>query len=345
MQQGRRKTIRRGTPALAEAGKARFNIEYNIAVDTLLEGAFAECNADAPLPLEEFARVLLQQAGDDAAARLAQNMPLDRFVGLVKLSLSKYEISWKRLMGFLRAFTYMFKDQHWLVKLAETALFVALCPAPVIGLLCLCALLGYLAEIVHNVSGDYPRPLPEWDHIGEDIGKGAQVLLAIVVYHLPPLILIGLLYVFREALAVSLFGSITFVGVLAAILPFVMVYFAIAWTLLAIGLVEYADSWDSGAFYQFDKLLRALGNHSALSLQWLVYSLAASMLMLLLLPLAPFIFFPAQGYLTGNFGRRLRAARMSLRDAGAGADGAAIANRLRFATPEGHASPRRNETA
>ena len=89
-------------------------------------------------------------------------------------------------MEFLRAFTYMFRDQHWLIKLAETALLVVLCPLPVIGLLCLCALLGYLAEIIHNVSSDYPRPLPEWDHIGEDIGKGAHVFLAIAVYHLPP---------------------------------------------------------------------------------------------------------------------------------------------------------------
>ena len=213
-------------------------------------------------------------------------------------------------MEFRRAFTYMFKDQRWLVKLAGTALFAVLCPAPVIGWLCLCALLGYMAEIAHNVSRDYPRPLPAWDHIGADISKGARVLLAIVVYHLPPLILLGLLTIFRETLAVSLFGRITFVGVLAALLPFVMLYIALAWTLLAIGLVEYAAAWDARAFYQFDRLLRALGSHSALSLQWLVYSLAASMLLLLLLPLAPFVFFPAQGYLAGSFGRRLRAAKV-----------------------------------
>ncbi|MCY3978689.1 MAG: DUF4013 domain-containing protein [Chloroflexi bacterium] len=237
-------------------------------------------------------------------------------------------------MDFLRAFTYAFKDQRWLIKLAETALLVALCPVPVIGLLCLCALLGYLAEIVHNVSSDYPRPLPEWDHIGEDISKGAHVLLAIVLYHLPPMMVIGLLYVLRESLAVSLFGSITFTGLLAAIMPFLLIYLILAWALLAIGLVIYAESWDSSAFYQFNSLLRSLGNHGALTSQWLVYSLAASIILLALLPIAPVLFFPAQGYLTGNFGRRLRAARMALRDSHAVAEPVAAVNGFGFVAPE-----------
>jgi hypothetical protein len=235
-------------------------------------------------------------------------------------------------MEFARAFTYIFSDRHWRTKLAETALLVVLCPVPVIGLLCLCALLGYLAEIIHNVSSDYPRPLPEWDHIGEDIGKGAHVLLALAVYHLPPLLVIGLLFGLRDSLAVSLFGGLTFAGVLAAIAPLLMIYLLAAWALLAIGLAQYAETWDSGAFYQVNRLLRSLGDHSALALQWLVYSLAASILLLLLLPAALFLFFPVQGYLTGQFGRRLRAARLAMRDAPADA------------VHEGRAPLRRQET-
>lgn len=219
------------------------------------------------------------------------------------------------MMEFLRAFTFMFSDQRWLIKLAETALLVLLCPAPVIGLLCLCALLGYLAETIHNVSGDYPRPLPQWDHIGEAIGKGVHVLMAMALYHLPLVCVVAVLYIARATLAVSLFGSLTFAGGLVAIMPFMLIYIAFAWTLLAIGLAHYAESWDSSAFYQLNLLLRSISNHGLLTLQWLVYSLAASIILLLLLPLAPFLFFPAQGYLTGKLSRRLRAARLQLRDA------------------------------
>lgn len=249
------------------------------------------------------------------------------------------------MMEFLRAYTYMFKDQHWLIKLAVNALLVALCPVPVIGLLCLCALLGYLAEIIHNVSSDYPRPLPEWDHIGGDIGKGAHVLMALAVYHLPPVISIFVLYVLRESLAVSLFGSITFTGVLAAFMPFLLIYLILVWALLAIGLAHYAESWDSSAFYKFNRLLRSLSNHSALALQWLVYSLAASMILLLLLPMALFMFIPVQGYLAGNFGRRLRAARLAMRDSHAAAEPVVAVNGFGFAAPEGAAPQQRNETA
>ncbi len=221
-------------------------------------------------------------------------------------------------MEFLRAFTYMFRDRHCLRKLAEMALFVLLCPVPVIGLFCLCALLGYLAEIIHNVSNDYPRPLPVWDHIGEDIGKGAHVLLAIVIYHLPPLVVVAALYFFRDAMSLSLFGGLTFLGALVGILPFLLIYFVIAWALLAAGLVQYAETWESGAFYDVNRLLRHVGSHSRLTLQWLAYSLAASMLLLALLPVALLgllLFFPVQGYLTGNYGRRLRAAKLEYRQA------------------------------
>ena len=245
-------------------------------------------------------------------------------------------------MEFLRAFTYVFDDRHWVIKLGKMALLVALMPVPVIGLFCLCALLGYLAEIIHNVSYDYPRPLPEWDHIGEDISKGAHVLLAIIVYHLPPLIVIGLLYISRDALAVSVFGSITFLGVLTAILPFLLLYLVFAWALLAIGLAYYADTWEADAFYRLNRSLRSVQRHGALAVQWLISSLAASIIMLLIPPLALFLFFPVHGYLAGAYARRLRAARIQLRDAHTAA--AARVNALRFAAPESQAPLRRNRS-
>lgn len=219
-------------------------------------------------------------------------------------------------MDFIRAFTYIADDRRWLAKLAETTVFAVLCPVPVIGLISLCALLGYLAELIHNVASDYPRPLPEWDHIGEDIGKGFPVLVAILVYHLPLLLVLLFLYIFRHVIAVSLFGGITFLGILGGLAPLLLLYFAFAWSLLALGLVRYAESWEADAFYQLNRLLRSLQNHSALALQWLIASLAASIILLALAPLALLglaLFVPVQGYLAGSYGRSLRAERMALR--------------------------------
>lgn len=226
-------------------------------------------------------------------------------------------------MKNLRAFTYIFSDRHALRKLGETAVFVLLIPVPVIGLVCLCVLLGYLAEIIHNVQNEYPRPLPEWDHIGEDIGKGFPVFVALLVYHLPLLLALAFLYAFRSVIAVSLFGGITFVGILTSLLPLLLLYLAFAWSLFAIALTRYAETWESAYFYQFNRLLRAMQANGALTLKWLISSLAASIALLALAPLVLlglFLFVPVQGYLAGVFGRRLRAARRAQRRSHAAAE-------------------------
>ena len=220
------------------------------------------------------------------------------------------------IMDFIRAFTYITDDKRWLAKLGETAVFALLCPLPVIGLISLCALLGYLAELIHNVGNDYPRPLPEWDHIGEDISKGLPVLVALIIYHLPLLLAMLFLYAFRHVIAVSLFGGITFLSILGGLAPLLILYFALAWSLLALGLARYAESWESDSFYHVNRSLRSLQKHSTLALQWLIASLAASIILLALLPAALLglvLFVPVQGYLTGSYARKLRAERMALR--------------------------------
>lgn len=219
-------------------------------------------------------------------------------------------------MDLLQAFTYIRRDRHTFKKLGELALLVALCFIPVIGLIPLCVLLGYLAEIIHNVANDYPRPLPEWDHIGAEFGKGTHALFALFIYHLPLLLVAILLYSYRASIGVSLFGGITYVGVVSALLPLLIAYLLFAWSLFTIGYIRYADSWDSSEFYRLGMILHTMQSNAALALQWLVSMLAASILLALLLPvlfLGAVLFVPVYGYLAGVFGRRLRAARMSYR--------------------------------
>ena len=252
--------------------------------------------------------------------------------------------SYNYAMNDIQAFTYRFKDRRIMIKLGGAAVFALLVPAPVLGLICLCALLGYLAEIIHNVSNDYPRPLPEWDHVGEDISKGIPVLVALVVYHLPLLLALAFLYAFRGAIAVSLFGGITFVGIATSLSPLFLLYLVFAWSLFAIALARYSETWESEYFYQFNSLLRTLQTNGALAIRWLIASLAASIVLLLLTPvllLGAFLFVPAQGYLLGHYARRLRFARMTWRRA-ARDEGHAPA--LHISQPEGRATLRRNES-
>lgn len=219
-------------------------------------------------------------------------------------------------MTVVRAFTYIFSDRHWRSKLTEMAVFVLLLPFPIIGLVSLCVLLGCLAKIIHNISAGRERPLPEWDHIGEDIRKGIPVLLALIVYHLPLLLAAALLTVVRDSLGLGLLAGID------AIAPFaLLLYSLVAWSVWTLGLVRYAETWESERFYQFDQELRTLQGNGSLALGWLASALIANALLLALLPvflLGAFLYVPVHAYVAGAYARRLRAARLAERREQAG---------------------------
>jgi len=219
-------------------------------------------------------------------------------------------------MPFGRAFIYPFSDKGWPGKLARTALLTLLCGLPVIGLVALCALLGCLTELVHNVISGHPRPLPNWNRFGKKVSQGAAVLLAVLVYHLPPVMALCLLYGFSQMLALSLFGGLAFVGIVAGILPLLFIYMALTWPMLAVGLMRYAETGDQGEFFRFSKLFRSLQTDAELTLQWLLYALAANIALFILMPFALLglvLYFPVHGYLIGSYGRRLQAAEQAYR--------------------------------
>ncbi|MCY4146856.1 MAG: DUF4013 domain-containing protein [Chloroflexi bacterium] len=212
-------------------------------------------------------------------------------------------------MTVIRAFTYIFSDRRFRSKLTSLAVFVLLLPFPIIGLVSLCILLGYLANIVHNISADSPNPLPDWDHIGAIIGKGIPVLLALIVYHLPLLLAAALLAVFGDSLGLGLMTGLNTIAPVALLL-----YSLAAWCLWMLGLVGYAESWEADGFYQFDQALRMLQCNAPLAVEWLVSALLVNALLLLLMPvflMGACLMMPSHGYVTGAYARRLRAARLA----------------------------------
>lgn len=221
-------------------------------------------------------------------------------------------------MELSRAFTYVFRDQHWFNKLGEIGLLSLLCPTPVIGLVPLCALLGYLVEIVHNVAHDDTQPLPAWDHFGESVKRGFHVLVALVIYHLPLILALIVLYHFRSTLALSAYGDLSFIGFAIAYMPLLCLYLLAAWPLFSIGLLRYAETWEPGEFYHWGRICRTIQNNAGITAQWLISAIAANVILALLAPallLGVVLFLPVHGYLLGNFGRRLVAAKVTFRRA------------------------------
>ena len=77
---------------------------------------------------------------------------------------------------------YVFEDQKWTNKLL-IGMLVSI--VPIVNF----ALLGWVIDIMRNVSKHEPFPLPEWDNFGEKFVKGAILFVASLIYSLPALLI------------------------------------------------------------------------------------------------------------------------------------------------------------
>ena len=82
-------------------------------------------------------------------------------------------------MNYGYAFTYQFKDDEWIKKIAIAALFVLI---PFIGPIFLA---GWGLEITRRVIVEDPEPLPPWNDFGNYFVKGFQLIIVGFVYSLP----------------------------------------------------------------------------------------------------------------------------------------------------------------
>jgi hypothetical protein len=88
-------------------------------------------------------------------------------------------------MDISRAFSYVFEDEDWIVKVLIGGLFVLLTPV----LIGIPFLLGYMVEIVQNVMRDEPHPLPRWSDPGNKFVKGLTLAAIGFIYMLPVILL------------------------------------------------------------------------------------------------------------------------------------------------------------
>jgi hypothetical protein len=86
-------------------------------------------------------------------------------------------------MDFGLAFTYVFKDEDWIKKLALVAVIGLI---PIVGQL---VILGFALEIMKRVINDDPVTLPELD-FGGFLGKGFQAFIIGFVYAIPMFIIV-----------------------------------------------------------------------------------------------------------------------------------------------------------
>ncbi len=214
-----------------------------------------------------------------------------------------------------RAFTYIFDDRDWIGKLAIVMILsfssIVLLPVVLIGLLPLCILLGYMVEIVENVRQDRKVLLPAWDNYQYKLSRGGNVLLALIVYHLP-LTVCGCCVIFFP----GLFGDFASRGLVAVmtlccIFPLALVWFTFGWIFMATGTVLYARGEPVTIYFQPGKLWGAVQRADAFSAAWMLMAILANIVLAVIgitiigavVTLALFI--PVQAHLLGQYARRI----------------------------------------
>ena len=85
-------------------------------------------------------------------------------------------------MGVGKSIGYVFEDKKWTNKLL-IGMLVSI--VPIINF----ALLGWVIDIMRNVSRREPLPLPEWGDFGDKFVKGAILFVVGLIYSLPALII------------------------------------------------------------------------------------------------------------------------------------------------------------
>jgi len=86
-------------------------------------------------------------------------------------------------MDIEKAFSFVFDDEDWIVKVLIGGVLSLI---PFLGVI---LLYGYGLELMQNVMQGRSKPLPEWDDWGGKLVKGIMYLVIGIVYALPIIIL------------------------------------------------------------------------------------------------------------------------------------------------------------
>jgi hypothetical protein len=78
-----------------------------------------------------------------------------------------------------KATAFVFQDEEWITKVLLGAAILLI---PIFGTF---AVMGYTIAIVRNVKGGNPRPLPDWDSLGDFFLDGLKLFVVNLVYQLP----------------------------------------------------------------------------------------------------------------------------------------------------------------
>jgi Sec-independent protein secretion pathway component TatC len=184
-------------------------------------------------------------------------------------------------MDIGRAFSFVFEDENWIVKIliAAAILLAGIVFSWVLLIPMLLAFIivgGYSVEITRRVIRGNPEELPEWDDWGQFFADGLKVWVIGIVYALPIIIISiclgipsGLFSEDAEGLSAFLGVCIGCFGLLWAIIMSITLPAAIAF---------YVDKEDLGAAFRFGEVFAFVRENLSTYLLTFVMSWVANLI-------------------------------------------------------------------
>ncbi|HDN79312.1 MAG: hypothetical protein DRI61_10685 [Chloroflexi bacterium] len=179
-------------------------------------------------------------------------------------------------MDIGKAFTYVFEDENWLVKILIGGVLMLI---PIANLISI----GYALQVFRNVAEGQERPLPEWDDWGGYFMKGLMFAIGVLIYALPIIVLF---------IAVTALGAMTGAkqgeGALSNIASFCILcslflagLYSLALAIWTPGvMIFYALSGEFGAMFRFGEIFNFIstniGNYLIALVLWFVANFIAS---------------------------------------------------------------------
>lgn len=171
-----------------------------------------------------------------------------------------------------KSFTYPFEDKEWISKLGLGALISLV---PILNF----AWVGYTVGIMKNVAAGEPFPMPDWSDLGKRFMDGLFLALAMLIYSLPGILLLGLPLVFMVVPAMANGDSNLFAAVSTGVIIgsgvigcLLVIYVLLVSFLYPAVMLHYAKKSTFGACFEIKAIFALVSsNFSDYITAWAVW--------------------------------------------------------------------------
>ncbi len=169
-----------------------------------------------------------------------------------------------------RAFTYMFDDESWIMKIVIGGILMFI---PIVNFMAM----GYMLEALKRAADGMEIPMPEWDDFGGKFVKGLVLLVIGLVYMIPIWVLAclvgGLAGLGSAAESDALVNMASLLNACASCLY--LIWMIVVWLIMPAAYIRYAVTGEFMSAFQFGELFSFISSNIANYIVAIILALVA----------------------------------------------------------------------